>query len=85
MTNHLHLLMTPATDRGASLLMQGLGQGPLCQARSIYINRTYRRTGTPFEGRFRSSVIEADSDLLACQGDIELNPVRARMAASRGR
>jgi REP element-mobilizing transposase RayT len=33
MTNHLHLLMTPATDRGPSLLMKGLGQGPLCQAR----------------------------------------------------
>jgi hypothetical protein len=32
-----------------------------------YINRTYRRTGTLFEGRFRSSVIEADSYLLACQ------------------
>jgi putative transposase len=48
------------------------------------INRTYRRTGTPFEGRFRSSVIEADSDLLACQGYIELNPVRAQMVQAAG-
>jgi putative transposase len=48
------------------------------------INRTYRRTGTLFEGRFRSSVIEADSDLLACQGYIELNPVRAHMVQAAG-
>jgi putative transposase len=48
------------------------------------INRTYRRTGTLFEGRFRSSVIEADSDLLACQGYIELNPVRAHMDQAAG-
>jgi putative transposase len=79
MTNHLHLLMTPATDRGPSLLMKGLGQGYV-----QYINRTYRRTGTLFEGRFRSSVIEADSDLLACQGYIELNPVRAQMVQAAG-
>jgi hypothetical protein len=38
-------------------------------------NRTYRRTGTLFGGRFRSSVIQADSDLLACQGYIELNKI----------
>jgi len=41
--------------------------------------RTYRRTGTLFEGRFRSSLIEADSYLFACQRYIELNPVRACM------
>ena len=67
MTNHLHLLMTPATDQGPSLLMKGLGQRYV-----QYINRTYRRTGTLFDGRFRSSVIEADSYLLACQRYIEL-------------
>jgi putative transposase len=79
MTNHLHLLMTPATDRGPSLLMKGLGQRYV-----QYINRTYRRTGTLFEGRFRSSVIEADSYLLACQRYIELNPVRAHMVQAPG-
>jgi putative transposase len=49
-----------------------------------YINRTCRRTGTLFEGRFRSSVIEADSYLLACQGYSELNPVRAHMDQAAG-
>jgi len=54
--------------------MKGLGQRA-----AQHINRTYRRTGTLFEGRFRSAVIETDSYLLACQRDIELNPVRAGM------
>jgi putative transposase len=74
MTNHVHLLMTPATDRGPARLMKGLGQRYV-----QYINRTYRRTGTLFEGRFRSALVEADGYLLACQRYIELNPVRARM------
>jgi len=79
MTNHVHLLMTPAAERGSSLLMKGLGQRYV-----QYVNRTYRRTGTLFEGRFRSSVIEADSYLLACQRYIELNPVRAGMVQAPG-
>jgi putative transposase len=79
MTNHVHLLMTPATEQGPSLLMKGLGQRYV-----QHINRTYRRTGTLFEGRFRSSVIEADTYLLACQRYIEMNPVRARMVQAPG-
>jgi putative transposase len=79
MTNHLHLLMTPETERGPSSLMKGLGQRYV-----QHINRTDRRTGTLFEGRFRSSVIEADTYLLACQRYIELNPVRAGMVQAPG-
>lgn len=79
MTNHVHLLMTPESDRGPSLLMKGLGQRYV-----QYINRTYRRSGTLFEGRFRSSVIEADGYLFACQRYIELNPVRANMVRAPG-
>jgi putative transposase len=74
MTNHVHLLMTPATDRGPARLMKGLGQRYVQS-----INRTYHRTGTLFEGRFRSALIETDGYLLACQRYIELNPVRARL------
>ena len=79
MTNHIHLPMTPESDRGSSLLMKGLGQRYV-----QYVNRAYRRSGTLFEGRFRSSVIEADSYLLACQRYIELNPVRANMVRAPG-
>jgi putative transposase len=79
MTNHVHLLMTPESERGPSLLMKGLGQRYV-----QHVNRAYRRSGTLFEGRFRSSVIEADSYLLACQRYIELNPVRAHMVHAPG-
>ena len=73
MTNHVHLPATPETNRGPGRLMKGLGQRYV-----QYINRTDHRTGRRFEGRFRFSVIEADSDLIACRRDIEVNPVRAR-------
>jgi len=79
MTNHIHLLMTPKADAGVSSLMKGLGQ-----RYAQYVNRTYQRTGTLFEGRFRSSLVEADAYLLACQRYIELNPVRAGMVQNPG-
>ncbi len=72
MTNHVHLLMTSESERGASQLMNGIGQRDV-----QYINRTYRRSGTLFEGRYRLSAVEADRYLFACQRYIELNPVRA--------
>ena len=72
MTDHVHLPATPETDRGPGRLMKSLGQRYV-----QYVNRTDHRTGTLFEGRVRSSVIEADSDLIACRRDIERNPVRA--------
>ncbi|QQO57244.1 MAG: transposase [Thiohalocapsa sp. PB-PSB1] len=79
MTNHLHLLMTAARDDGVSAVMKRVGQ------RSVqHVNRTSRRTGGLFEGRFRSSLIEADTCLLACQRYIELNPVRASMVSVPG-
>jgi putative transposase len=79
MTNHLHLLMTAARDDGAPAVMKRVGQRYV-----QHVNRTYHRTGGLFEGRFRSSLIEADTYLLACQRYIELNPVRAAMASAPG-
>jgi len=49
MTNHVHLLLTPEKENSAALLMKNLGQRYV-----QYINRTYRRSGTLWEGRFRS-------------------------------
>ena len=74
MTNHVHLLLTPNKEDGTSLLMKHLGQRYV-----QYINRTYRRSGTLWEGRFRSSIIQEQAYLLRCQRYIELNPVRAHM------
>ena len=48
-----------------------------------YINRTYKRTGTLWEGRFKSSVVSNDEYLLTCGKYIELNPVRAKMVKTR--
>ena len=74
MTNHVHLLVTPSTSDGISKMMQSLGRQYV-----RYFNYTYRRTGTLWEGRYKSCVVDADNYLLICQRYIELNPVRANM------
>ena len=78
MTNHVHLLLTPRTATGASSLMKHLGQRYV-----QYINRTYRRSGTLWEGRFRSCIAREERYVLACYRYIEANPVRAAMVADR--
>ena len=77
MTNHVHLLVTPTDDSGPSRMMQQLGRRYV-----RYFNTKYQRSGTLWEGRFRSSLIDTDRYLLACYRYIELNPVRARMVAT---
>lgn len=62
-----------------SRLMQSLGRRYV-----QYANRFYRRTGSLWEGRYKSSVVQAESYLLACSRYIELNPVRAGMVADPG-
>lgn len=74
MTNHVHLLMTPREANGVSLLMQALGRRYV-----RYFNFTYRRSGTLWEGRFKSSLVQNEKYALICQRYIELNPVRAGM------
>ena len=79
MTNHVHLLLTPRRPDGASLLMKDLGQRYV-----QYVNRVYERSGTLWEGRFRSSIVQAETYLLRCHRYIELNPVRAGMVDAPG-
>ena len=79
MTNHVHLLMTPQSKDGASRCMQMLGNKYV-----RYINGAYRRTGTLWEGRFKSALIDSDHYLLTCYRYIELNPVRANMVLLPG-
>ena len=74
MTNHVHLLLTPTMADSAALLMKHLGQRYV-----QYVNRTYQRSGTLWEGRFRSCLAQAEDYVLACYRYIELNPVRADM------
>jgi len=72
MTNHVHLLLTPERVDSAALLMKNLGQRYV-----QYINRKYQRSGTLWEGRFRSCLTQSESYVMACYRYIELNPVRA--------
>ena len=72
MTNHVHLLLTPQRENSQGGMMKALGQ---CYVQ--YVNRTYRRSGTLWEGRFRSCLLQDDAHVLTCYRYIELNPVRA--------
>ncbi|MEQ9009460.1 MAG: transposase, partial [Ekhidna sp.] len=74
MTNHVHLLCSPSTTDGVSSMMQGLGRYFV-----RYINATYDRSGTLWEGRFKVSMVNTEKYLLTVSRYIELNPVRARM------
>ena len=74
MTNHVHLLLTPQRPDSASLLMKHLGQRYV-----QYVNRSYKRSGTLWEGRFRSCLTQTEDYVLACYRYIELNSVRAGM------
>jgi len=74
MGNHLHLLVTPRRDGALSLMMQSVGRS---YVRAF--NQAHGRTGTLWEGRYRSSVIQTERYLLTCMAYIDLNPVRAGM------
>tara|TARA_R110000822_G_scaffold77456_1_gene186038 strand:- start:3693 stop:4223 length:531 start_codon:yes stop_codon:yes gene_type:complete len=76
MTNHVHLLLTPSDEHGVSRLMQAQGRKYV-----QYFNFIYHRTGTLWEGRYKSTVVDSDTYLLAVYRYIELNPVRAGMVS----
>jgi len=72
MGNHLHLLVTPQADKALPLMMQAVGR-----AYVLYFNKRHGRSGTLWEGRYRSTLIQTERYLLACMAYIDLNPVRA--------
>jgi putative transposase len=79
MTNHVHLLLSSGGATGPSVLMRRLGQHYV-----QYFNRRHQRSGTLWEGRFRSCIVDHDRYFLTCQRYIELNPVRAGMTRDPG-
>jgi putative transposase len=79
MTNHVHLLATPSSAGSVSRMMQQLGRRYV-----RYFNACEARTGTLWEGRFRSCPVDSDTYLLRCMRYIELNPVRAGMTHDPG-
>jgi len=76
MTNHIHLLVTPYEEGGVSSMMQAVGRRYVRR-----FNRDYQRSGTLWEGRFKSCLVQSETYLLQCQRYIELNPVRAGMVS----
>ncbi|WP_313052234.1 transposase [Stenotrophomonas cyclobalanopsidis] len=79
MGNHVHLLVTPDAPGGLSGMMQAVNRAYVRR-----VNERQQRTGTLWEGRFHSTLVDTDGYLLACQRYIELNPVRAGMVADPG-
>jgi len=77
MDNHFHLLLTPQTGEGLSRLMQAVGRRYV-----RYFNDSHGRSGTLWEGRYKSTLIEAERHLLACMAYIDLNPVRAGLVTA---
>lgn len=79
MTNHVHMLLTPP--------LAGRLSAAMCQLGRRYVpafNRKHGRTGTLWEGRFKTCLVDSDRYALTVQRYIELNPVRAGMTASAG-
>jgi putative transposase len=76
MPNHVHLLATPSDSEGLAQMMQKLGRFYV-----PWFNNKYKRYGGLFQGRFRTSLVDSERYFLACSRYIELNPVRAHLAA----
>jgi putative transposase len=70
--NHFHMLLTPPSEEAMSLMMQAVGRTYV-----RYFNHKHGRSGTLWEGRFKSSIIDTEAYLLTCMAYIDLNPVRA--------
>jgi putative transposase len=75
MPNHVHLLITPSRLGDLAGMMQSIGRNYV-----NYVNVTYHRTGTLWEGRYKSCLVDAEHHLLMCHRYIELNPVRVGLA-----
>jgi putative transposase len=74
MTNHIHILATPQAQSSISNTMKVVGS-----RYAQYINKKYKRTGTLWEGRHKSSLVQTEKYFLVCSRYIELNPVNANM------
>jgi len=77
MGNHVHLLLSSALAGAVSRALRNATQ---CYVQ--WFNRRHGRTGTLWEGRFKSCLVDSDRYLLTVIRYIELNPVRAAIVAT---
>lgn len=76
MDNHFHLLLTPGTGEGLPRMMQAVGRKYV-----RHFNDLHRRSGTLWEGRYKSALVQTERYLMACMVYLDLNPVRAGLVA----
>jgi putative transposase len=76
MTNHFHLVITAGGADSIPRLMQSVGRRYVS-----HVNREYRRTGTLWEGRYKSTILDSESYVLVCHRYVESNPVRAKLVS----
>ena len=73
MDNHFHLLLTPKTGEGVPKMMQAVGRRYV-----RYFNDRHQRTGTLWDGRYKSTLIEAERWLLPCMAFMDLKPAQIK-------
>jgi len=76
MDNHFHLLATPQTAHSLPAMMQAVGRRYV-----RYFNDRQGRSGTLWEGRYKSALVQTERYLLACMVYLDLNPVRAGLVS----
>ena len=79
MTNHFHLVLSASEAGAVSGLMQDIGRRYV-----QYVNRSYRRSGGLWQGRYKASYIQSERYLLTAMRYVELNPVQASMVKAPG-
>ncbi|MES2297495.1 MAG: transposase [Pseudomonadota bacterium] len=77
MPNHLHLLVSPSDEGGLAQMMQWVGRHYV-----PYFNHKYGRSGSLWQGRFKTSLVDSERYFLVCSRYIELNPVRAQLVSA---
>jgi len=75
MPNHFHLLIEQSSDTPISTLMS-----KVCTSFAMYINKKYKRVGYLFQNRFKSVLIENNSQLAWTTSYIHMNPIKSRLA-----
>ena len=76
MPDHVHLLASPSTEQGLAQMMQRVGRYYV-----PWYNAKYSRSGSLFQGRFKTSLIDAQRYFMVCSRYIESNPVRSQLVA----
>ncbi|MES2319582.1 MAG: transposase [Pseudomonadota bacterium] len=74
MTNHIHILASPEQESAPANMMKAIGERYV-----QYVNQRYNRSGTLWDGRYKSCLVQDETYLMVCHRYIEQNPVRAGM------